>query len=102
MSDQTTRPNPNIINAPKVTQRKISTEFRIGYLAPEERKNYSTEFCWYCGKSRQCLPPKGCTLTHKDDPLKDAVYPKQDPYKLMRNKDGKIERLRPNGDHYDF
>ena len=59
-------------------------------IAPNEKKQYDQLLCWYCGKSRRVWPPNGCTLTHKDDLLKDAMYPEQDPYKSKRDKDGKI------------
>ena len=57
-----------------------------------EKKQYDQLLCWYCGKSRRVWPPNGCILTHKDDLLKDAMYPEQDPYKSKRDKDGKIIR----------
>jgi len=64
-------------------------------ITPNERKEYDQLLCWYCGKSRRVWPPNGCTLTHKSDPLKDAMYPEHDPYKSNRAKDGKIIRPPP-------
>ncbi len=73
------------------TAKKAKVKFVIFHQDKEDRDNYNKEKCWYCGKSRQCLSPKGCTLTHKYDLPKDAMYPEQDPYKRLRDADGKIK-----------
>ena len=70
----------------------INIKFTGGWASDAEKKQYDQLLCWYCGKSRRVWPPNGCILTHKDDLLKDAMYPEQDPYKSKRDKDGKIIR----------